>query len=429
MLNQEVLKYLNKFKKLAFAVSGGKDSMCLLHLALNCIEKDKILVVTVHHNLRQQEGERDRDFVINFCAKNNIECLVFEENIYKFAEENKYTIEQAARIRRHDIFKKLVEEKKAERVVLAHHKDDQVESILMHIFRGSGIQGLVGMQKDTGILLRPLLDVSSYEIKQYIDKNSIEYVEDSTNATLDYSRNRIRNIVVPEIENVYKNFKENILRLADISQETLEYIKEKAPICEKKEDGVYLKIKDIQQRNIVTDQAIINAIEKAFTRINLEMCHIDSVYGLLDKENGKSVTLPFNVKCIKEYDYLVFYKENKLEFKPFVFDLGEYIIANKKLIITTNKIDGLRVDLDKVKGSVIRLRNAKDSFKKFKGGRKSLGDYLTDKKVPKRLRDDVIVIAKEEDILVVVNYEIADSVKIDENTKNIAYIALIENHD
>ena len=173
--------------------------MALLHFAINNLDKDSFSVVTIHHNLRGKEGERDRDFVKEYCLKNNIKCEIFEEQIKPFCEENGYTIEQGARIRRRQIFKDIVDSGKADRVVTAHQKDDQIESILMHIFRGSGIKGLCGMQEDDGILIRPMLNCSSEEIAAYLKENNIPFVQDSTNFELDYSRNRIRHVVIDEI--------------------------------------------------------------------------------------------------------------------------------------------------------------------------------------------------------------------------------------
>ena len=108
MFLEEKIDLLNSFERLALAISGGKDSMALLHFAIHNLDKEKFFVVTVHHNLRGEEGERDRDFVKNYCEENGVECRVYEEKIKEFCEENGYTIEQGARIRRREIFKELV---------------------------------------------------------------------------------------------------------------------------------------------------------------------------------------------------------------------------------------------------------------------------------------------------------------------------------
>ena len=396
--------------------------MALLHFALKNIDHNKFYVITIHHNLRGKEGERDRDFVKEYCSKNNIECQVYEEQIKPFCEENGYTIEQGARIRRRQIFKEIVESKKADRVVTAHQKDDQIESILMHIFRGSGIKGLCGMQNDDGIIIRPMLNVSSEEIKAYLDENKIPFVQDSTNFELEYSRNKIRNVVLKEIQDVYPNAGDNILRLSSISNKINDYIQSNVPKYEKEVDGVSVNILDIKNKDILASQAIINAVEAVSTRVDLENAHIEAIFDLIDKENGKQVKLPFNTIASKEYGKIVFTKDEQKKVDTIPFDYGTFIVGDWKIAVSKDKLDGLRLDMDKAKGAFIQPRKDKMTFKRYKGGTKSLGDYLTDIKAPKRIRDYLPIIAKENEVYAVLPYEIADCVAIDGDTKQIAYI-------
>jgi len=421
MLSIEV-ELLKSFNRLVFAISGGKDSMALLHFAINHLDHDKFYVITVHHNLRGKEGQRDRDFVVDYCKSNGIKCEVYEEQIKEFCEENGYTIEQGARIRRREIFKDIVLSKKADRVVTAHQKDDQIESILMHIFRGSGIKGLVGMEKDDGIIIRPMLNVSTEDIKQYIKENKVPFVQDSTNFELEYSRNKIRNVVLKEIEKVYPNVGENILRLAEISQKTQSYIDEHTPKAHKEEDGVSLYIKDIASKDITASQAIINAVDMVSTRVDLEKGHIESIFDLIDKESGKQVDLLFNTCAVKEGQKIVFFKKDLKGFEPIPFTLGTHIVGEWVIKISKEDNGGLRADLDVIKDTIICTREPGMTFKKYKGGTKSLGDYLTDIKVPKRLRDYLPIIAKNQDVYAVLPYEIADIVAITDKTKEVVYI-------
>lgn len=425
MLSSEIVNYLSSFNKLVFAVSGGKDSMALLHFALKNLDKNKISVVTVHHNLRGEEGERDRDFVVSFCNKQGIECQVYEENIKEFCQENGYTIEQGARIRRHKIFESIVANKKADRVVLAHHKDDQAESILMHIFRGCGLKGLCGMELDTGVILRPLLYTSSEEIKQYIEKEHIEFVQDSTNFELEYSRNKIRNVVIKEIEKVYPNFSTNILRLSEISNEAVKYISKQAPNVYKQNNCVYLKVSELNEKNIATEQAVINAVETIATRVDLEKCHIDQVFDLIEKENGKTINLPFNVVAVKEYDKIAFYLNQSENIETTDFQLGLVAFGDWEIDISLNNNGGLKADLDKIGKAIIRTRKQGDSFKRFKGGRKPLGKYLTDVKVAKMQRDNLPILARDNEVLAVLPIEISDGISVDDSTKNIVYLKAV----
>ena len=396
--------------------------MALLHWAITHLNHDKFYVITVHHNLRGKEGERDRDFVKEYCLKNNIACDIYEEQIKEFCDINGYTIEQGARIRRRQIFKEIVDNNKADRVVTAHQQDDQIESILMHIFRGSGIKGLCGMEEDDGIIVRPMLNVSSEEIKQYLKDNKIEFVQDSSNFELEYSRNKIRNVVLKEIEQVYPNVGNNLLRLSSISNKMQQFIDENVPQYEKTIDGVSINIKDIEKKDIIASQAIINAVEAVSTRVDLENQHIDSILALIDKENGKQVDLPFNTIAVKEYDKIVFYKDEYKTIKNTPFGYGEFIAGDWKISVSEKDNGGLRADMDVLEGAQITSRKSGMMFKRFKGGTKSLGDYLTDIKVPKRVRDYLPIIAKNQDVFAVLPYEIADKVAVLSTTKRTAFI-------
>ncbi len=422
MLLENKIELLNSFDKLAFAISGGKDSMALLHFAINHIDKNKFFVITVHHNLRGKEGERDREFVKQYCLENGVECRVYEEQIKEFCQENGYTIEQGARIRRRAIFSQIVKDKEADRVVTAHHKDDQIESILMHIFRGSGLQGLCGMKEDDGILLRPMLSYDSKEIKEYLTINNIKYVQDSTNLEVEYSRNNVRNIIRKDIEKVYPNFGDNLIRLSGISNKMKEYIDEQTPKYVKTSSGVAIMISDIKSKDIIASQCIINAVEAVSTRVDLENVHIENVFDLVNKENGKSVMLPFGVIASREYDRIVFTKKEDTPIEPTSLEFGKFYLGDWAIEISNVDNGGLRADMEKLKGSIIKNREHGFTFKRFKGGTKSLGDYLTDIKVPKRMRDYLPIIVKDKEVLAVLPYEIADSVAVTENTKEIAYI-------
>ena len=396
--------------------------MALLHFAKNNLNPDSFSVITIHHNLRGEEGERDRDFVKDYCSKNNIKCEVYEEQIKPFCEENGYTIEQGARIRRREIFKEIVSSKKADRVVTAHQKDDQIESILMHIFRGSGIKGLGGMQEDDGIIIRPMLNCSSEEIRDYLKDNNIPFVQDSTNADLDYSRNSVRNVVIPDIEKVYESVGDNILRLSEISKKMQSYIDNNTPKPEMTIDGAYLNIKDLQSKDIIASQAIINAVDKVSTRVDLEKGHIEAIFDLLDKDNGAQVSLPFNTIAIKEYEKILFTKAKLQEIEEKDLVMGDIYTGEWKINVSGKDNGGLRLDKSKVEGAKIVKREKGMTFKRYKGGTKSLGDYLTDIKVPKRLRDYLPIIVKNHDVCAVLPYEIADFVAINDKTKEVIYI-------
>lgn len=414
---------LTKFDRLALAISGGKDSMSLLYYFIENFDKKQFFVVTVHHNLRGKEGERDRDFVVDFCGKHGIECLVFEEDIPSFCRQNNYTVEQGARIRRREIFARLVAQGKAQRVVTAHHCDDQIESILMHIFRGSGIRGLCGMEFDDGILLRPYLKVLREDIDEYVKAKNIPYVDDSTNFCVDYTRNKVRREIVPLIAQAYPGFQRNIVKLGDRAKEIFAYIDSKSKDFELRKDEVFIPEEVFRQEKIIASQTVINAVDAITTRVDLTSKHIDEIIALSDKRNGASINLPFGLTAHRDNKGITLALENHSTYSGIITGYGEYPLNDKVLILSEKEIKGcLRCDLDKLTGATIRNRQEGDSFRRYKGASKSLGDYFTDIKVAKRHRDNAIVIAKGNTVYLLPEYEISDNIKVDENTTNIAYI-------
>ena len=419
---------IEKFSKLALAVSGGKDSMVMLDNFLKNFDKSKFFALTVHHNLRGDEGKRDRDFVIDYCRKNGVECLVYEEDIPAFCADNKYTVEQGARIRRREIFKNLVDSGKADRVVTAHHLSDNVESILMHIFRGSGLKGLCGMSLDDGTLLRPMLDCSREDIDEYAIKYDVPYVEDSTNASVDYTRNRLRREIVPLIKSVYGGLDNNVARLSKRAEEIYDFINLSCRDYTAFDNEVNIPLDVFDKADAIVAQTVINAVDCITTRVDLTSKHIAAIRALKDKQSGASVDLPFNLKAYRQSDCIALAFDKKREYKGVIDGFGEYDLGDRLLVVSKEYRQGLVCDLDKLNGCDIRNRRKGDTFKRYKGGSKSLGDYFTDKKVPKRLRDDAVILAKGNIVYLLPEYEIADCVKVDENTQNKAYI-FVKNKD
>ena len=420
---------VKKFEKLALAVSGGKDSMAMLYTFLQSVDKDRFFVLTVHHNLRGDEGKRDRDFVVDFCKKSDVECLVYEEDIPTFCADNKYTVEQGARIRRRQIFKELVDTRKAQRVVTAHHLSDNVESVLMHIFRGSGLKGLCGMSLDDGSLLRPMLDCSREGIDNYIAKYEIPYVEDSTNASVDYTRNRLRREIIPLIKSVYGGLDNNVARLSQRAEEIWQYLDNDCRNFSILDGEVLIPIDVFDRQDAIVAQTVINAVDSITTRVDLTSKHIEAIRALKDKQSGASVDLPFNLKAHRQSDCVALAFEEKKEYVGIIDGYGEYDLGDRVLTLSKEYKQGLVCDLDKLKGCEIRNRRQGDTFKRYKGGSKSLGDYFTDKKVPKRLRDNAVVIAKEGVVYLLPEYEISDIVKVDDSTRNKAYIGITQKGD
>ena len=418
-----------KNQTIAVAVSGGMDSMCLLHILLSCREKYNLTIkaINIDHSIRGKDSENDSLFVKDYCEKNGVELKFFKVDAVNFSKENKYTLEQGARILRYKIFNDLLTENYADKIATAHHLNDNFESVLLNIFRGSGLKGLAGINPCDNNFIRPLLNVSKQQIKEYIEKNNIPFVEDSTNSENDYSRNYIRNVISPLIEEKFPSSPLAIKRLSDIAREENEFLENLAKsYVNTIKNGYYISI---DTPPALFKRAIIIALNLCGLEKDYEKTHIEDIYKLLSLENGSKITLPKNIIAVKEYDKISFYqRKNSEKIKELPFAVKSYKFKDFTLDFKKDEtLNSLRFDKDKIPdNTVIRNRKNGDIFTKFGGGTKKLKDYLIDKKIPLVYRDELIVLASGNEILMIVGVEISDKIKVDKNTKNILY-AVVDN--
>ena len=199
------------------AVSGGRDSMALLHLLLDC--GYKVTAAHLHHGLRGPEADRDQIFVRDYCREHEIPFRTAQVDVGKYAAQNGLSVEEAARQLRYNFLVKTAFELGLDCVATGHQLEDQAETILLNLTRGTGADGLRGIARRKGIFLRPLLRTSREEIAQYVQDHAVPYVEDGSNQNLTYSRNRIRQRVLPELEQINPSLCEHLSHTAHILAE------------------------------------------------------------------------------------------------------------------------------------------------------------------------------------------------------------------
>ena len=429
MINSTTLGKLQKFDCLALAVSGGKDSMFLLNYWVeNRASLPDFFVVNIDHNLRGEESKADSKFVREFCKENGVECKCYDEDIKGYCDKGGYGLEQGARLRRREIFAEVVRETKANRVVTAHHKDDQCESVLMHVFRGSGINGLRGMPFDDGLILRPLLDTSGEEIEREMKSRGWEYRVDSSNLSVDYTRNKLRNEIIPMIKQVYPSLVDNVLRLASIAEDTQSFIDKFLVSAEWNGEELTLPDTLVKCDEAVATASIFDGLEQAGWRVDIEQKHVQAIMQLYNKKPPARVSLPSGLVAWRERNGVVIAKERKQKTEKYEVDYGIYAMGEWIITLSREYREGaLRADMDTLRKGVLRNRQNGDKISKFGGGTKSLGDYLTDKKIPLRMRDGLAVIADDSDVLAVIGVDISSKAAVSENTKEICYLSASKN--
>lgn len=417
---KEILEVL-KNEPIAVAVSGGSDSMALLYFILD-YGFSNVRVINFEHGIRGENSIRDSEFVKDYCLKRGVEVKVIPLSTLYEAEKTKSTVEETARRLRYEHFEKLLNGGEVKKIFLAHHKQDQAETVLMRILRGTGISGLEGMKVETNGYVRPFLNVDKKDIMEYVAKNNIPYVTDETNFDEGYARNFIRNSVLPLVKTKYPKVEDSLCRLSEIALGVNEHLSglAKAELLNNNEVKVPLS-KDREE--------FFRSVKKAFNMLGIdkdvEHRHYEIIYALQNLENGASVDTPYFTQAVKDYDGIVLLRktENEKYCLPFKLEVNKAKTYDKVTFTPQSEVklgSGLYFDYDKLpEGSVIRTRQNGDYIEKFGGGTKSLGDYLTDKKVPKRYRDKLLVVAKGSEVFVVCGVDISNKVKVVDESLNI----------
>ena len=309
MLKEQVLKTIKKYNlinqndKIICGVSGGPDSICMLDI-LKDLKKElnfEIIVCHVNHLIRE-EAISDEEYVEKYCKENEIKCYIKRIDVKNYANNNKQGTEEAGRTVRYEFFEEILKKEKANKIAIAHNKNDKVETIIMNILRGSGVSGLKGIEPErNNKYIRPLIETQRSEIEKYCEENSLNPRIDKTNFINDCTRNKIRNIVLPYIKEEFNpNIIKTICRLSDVIKEEDEYLEEISievfnKIKIKEEKGkIVLNLKEFNKQNIVIKKRIIiYTIEKTVGNVqNIEKVNIEDVIKLCEKNIGNKYLMP-----------------------------------------------------------------------------------------------------------------------------------------
>jgi len=421
-------KLINEGDVIGVGVSGGSDSMALLYYLAGLQQELDFEVVAIHINHGIREESRDEEiFVMEKCRELGVRFYKFKIDSIKLSKEKNVSLETAARDGRYEIFRSLIKRGVVDKIALAHHENDQAETILMHIFRGAGIGGARGMEPvRENIFIRPMLEVSKREIIDYVTNNNIDYVQDSSNADNSYNRNYVRNVILPEVEKRWPGVYGAIVSFGKTMVEDDEYINRSV------DDGAVIYEEGIARiptsyfvyPNPIVNRLLIKVLKNIGVVKDFEKKHISMIKELaLHGENGTRIALPFETTVMKEYDYVALFNQHKekVEFNH-KFGIGEEFdvpnygkisVKRAREVKVSDKV--LYADAKKIsKTAVWRFREDGDTFTKFGGGTKKLKSYLIDKKVPQRLRDFIPVLADGNNILIIAGIEISDKVKVEE---------------
>lgn len=290
-------------KKVLVALSGGADSVMLLHY-LSGIEGLEVVAAHYNHCLRGAESDRDELFVKSLCKKMGIKCLVGRGDVAAFACNSGMGIEEAARTLRYEFLSETGKREGCNAVATAHNADDNAETVLLNMARGTGLKGLCGIPPVRGNFIRPLLQISRAEIEEYLAEQGLEHIEDSSNATDDYNRNRIRHHVSPVLRQINPAFVENVARMTETLREDEDYFLDEAlKFCtEKCSDDGSLPVSELMALPISIRMRVIRLksgqdLSSVHCRAIENICLMRSAHAHAD--------IP-GMRVTREYDRLVF---------------------------------------------------------------------------------------------------------------------------
>lgn len=463
-------------------LSGGADSVCLFFL-LHQLGKEmdfRVSAVHVNHMLRGESADSDSRFAVEFAESLGHICYLVWAPVEEIAKKEKLSLEEAGRNARYEVFLKTAKKIGADAIALAHHKNDQSETMLFHLSRGCGISGLRGIkpvrqwQNESVRIIRPLLCVTRKEIENFLNGQKLSYVTDETNKDNLFSRNKIRNQLIPFMEK-------------EICEKTIEHMADTAELLGEAED--YLNLMTEQAFKGIVNECVHNqnrrkysisvkelkkehpyirssVIKKALEQLanankDLEKIHVDSVLKLCEMPVGKKISLPYQILAERGYEEIFLkpfsYEEEKTnnseESQTFSVSFSlpkpgeELQIPLKDGRILSAKVmsyeEFAKADYLEKKGEVpdkpytkwfdcdkiekylqIRFRETGDYFYLNETDTKKVKTYFIHEKIPKEKRDSVYLVSQGKHILWIIGYRISHFYKITEHTKKILQLTI-----
>jgi tRNA(Ile)-lysidine synthase len=441
-------------EKVVVAVSGGADSVCLLHILNNLKSKLNISLHVAHlnHGLRNKESDNDARFVTRLTKKLGLPVTVRREAIAEYKKDKKYTLEEAAREKRYEFFADVVNKEDAECVAVAHTRDDNVETILMHILRGSGISGLRGLlpvsvlqfgkEKLAMNVVRPMLLLSRAEVEEYCDYLKIKPRVDSSNMSITFTRNRIRLELLPQLRTYNPRVDEALLRLATIADEETRFLDEQAAqlwseIVEEYGSAVSLDIKKIIHLPEIIQRQILRWAVKYLrgSTKDIESLHVEDMIKFISKPAGKTLCLPQGLRLHTEHNKLILSRDD-VEICPFPpmeqhviqvpgeTEVPGWVVTAKVLNNTDVSFEGnfiATLDYEMAgKELLVRSRREGDAFQPLGMAHpKSLQRFMIDAKIPRNWRDHVPLVCNNEQVLWIVGWRIDERYKVTPQTKKV----------
>ena len=423
-MNSRIIKTIDKYGLISrgdtvlIALSGGADSVFLTHFLIGIREAYDLTLKAAHieHGIRGAESVADCEFVERLCGENGIECHTLHINAPAEAKDADMGVEEYSRFRRYKFFDTI----ECDKIATAHNLSDNIETVLFRLARGTSIRGLCGIPAKRGKIIRPLLEISGEEIRNYLDENGISYRIDSTNADNSYSRNRIRNEIIPLLKELNFDLEASVSRLIESAGEDRDFIESEA---KKAFDAVYIEnALDIQRLKDCHVSIIKRVLVQYFSLngIGLNEYNLKEMLRLL--EAPSKTQLSGDIFAVSNKRLLRIANMEKSDVnRAFSFTEEKYSKEDflNKCEISNKRFD-FYCDCDKIVGSV-RVRGRQEGDRISPAGRrcaKSLKKLYNELGIPAESRGNIPVIEDDSGVIGVYGYCVDEKVKADKNTNN-----------
>jgi tRNA(Ile)-lysidine synthase len=461
-LKQRVLHFIREGglvqsgETLLVGVSGGADSVCLLHV-LNQLKgtlEVELHVAHLNHTLRGTDSDDDANYVSELASHLNVSATVERVDVEAYGQGRRLSVEEAAREVRYTFFAKLARDIGADRVALGHTRDDQIETILMNLLRGTGLTGLRGMLPSTELymadnqmlkVIRPLLDVTRKDVEKYCSELDLDPRVDLSNLSLEHTRNRIRHKLIPALRIYNRNVDMALIRTAEAAVDAIELLdREVSEVWEQVitnqpnglliDSGALLSCHPSIQRHLLR-RAVLNVLGDL---VDVQAVHIDKMIEALSKPAGRRIVLPRGIylsvgyrTCLLSNGTLDSCPLPSMEGQHRLMVPGDILIPGWRVRTSIGSHSaeqgrGFEACLDLAaagKDLVLRTRRPGDRFQPLgMKGTKSLQDFMVDAKIPQSWRGRVPLVCSPEAIVWVAGWRISEGVKVTNETKRVLRI-------
>lgn len=477
----KVRAYIQKYKMfergetVITGISGGADSVCLFFILRKLEEELGIRIVAVHvnHGIRGEDALEDQRFVEQLCQKERIPLEIVSCQLELIARNRKQSMEEAGRDIRREAFTQAAQKYGASKIALAHHKNDNAETLLMNLVRGAGLNGLAGIKPVSGNYVRPLLCLERREIEGFLEENRISYQTDQTNLTDAYTRNKIRNRVIPYLETELNpraaahmsEAAEQLQKVQEFLSKQVERFREEC--VRRYPEGILLQEKPFRRgEQILKEMAVLSCLEEAAGQAkDLAAVHVTDVIALFEKQCGRQIVLPYQMRAVRVYEGVLIEKREEemkrrqgsrtKEEAGRLENSGQETVGGETLcqipgtvshrtsqgkeVTVTCRLPDLPenpgnlqkshtncFDYDIIKKDLcVRTRRPGDYIVIDREGRKQkLKSYLINEKIPAKERDEILLIADGSHVLWIVGYRLSLCGRPDEHTKRILQIQI-----